>query len=218
MRIDPSRAQPHDIQMTVKPTVTLVAADGRRLHPEAGLAALATRPYRPLAERLATSPAAFEGTLPSMRDGLRYARALALVSACLRAGQQIDNLVLAVAGTLAEHRIRLQADSPLRPPGWTEQLLGPTGTGTQLVADKLAATTDRNGAARLQIAKLPPLAAPSDLGRNVLLPWLDVFQAEHPGIDKISFTGSTQIGRSILQGSAGNMKKKELLHRKNKPS
>ena len=27
------------------------------------------------------------------------------------------------------------------------------------------------------------LAAPSDLGRNVLLPWLDAFQAEHSGID-----------------------------------
>lgn len=27
------------------------------------------------------------------------------------------------------------------------------------------------------------LAAPSDLGRNVLLPWLDAFQAQHPGID-----------------------------------
>lgn len=27
------------------------------------------------------------------------------------------------------------------------------------------------------------LAAPSDLGRNVLLPWLDAFQAEHPAID-----------------------------------
>ncbi|KQO26263.1 LysR family transcriptional regulator [Acidovorax sp. Leaf76] len=27
------------------------------------------------------------------------------------------------------------------------------------------------------------LAAPSDLGRNVLLPWLDAFQAEHPGVD-----------------------------------
>lgn len=27
------------------------------------------------------------------------------------------------------------------------------------------------------------LAAPSDLGRNVLLPWLDAFQREHPGVD-----------------------------------
>lgn len=27
------------------------------------------------------------------------------------------------------------------------------------------------------------LAAPSDLGRNVLLPWLDAFQAQHPGVD-----------------------------------
>jgi len=27
------------------------------------------------------------------------------------------------------------------------------------------------------------LAAPSDLGRNVLLPWLNAFQSEHPGVD-----------------------------------
>jgi DNA-binding transcriptional LysR family regulator len=27
------------------------------------------------------------------------------------------------------------------------------------------------------------LAAPSDLGRNVLLPWLDAFQQQHPGVD-----------------------------------
>lgn len=51
------------------------------------------------------------------------------------AGQQIDTLALSLAGTLAEHRIRLQADSPLRPPGWTENLLGPAGTGSQLQAD-----------------------------------------------------------------------------------
>ena len=51
------------------------------------------------------------------------------------AGQQIDTLALSVAGTLAEHRIRLQADSPLRPPGWTENLLGPAGSGTQVQAD-----------------------------------------------------------------------------------
>lgn len=27
------------------------------------------------------------------------------------------------------------------------------------------------------------LAAPSDLGRNVLMPWLDAFQQQHPGVD-----------------------------------
>lgn len=34
--------------------------------------------------------------------------------------------------------------------------------------------------------------------------------AEHPGIDKISFTGSTAVGRQILRASAGNMKKVTL--------
>ncbi|MBB3181065.1 aldehyde dehydrogenase family protein [Variovorax sp. Sphag1AA] len=32
----------------------------------------------------------------------------------------------------------------------------------------------------------------------------------HPGIDKIAFTGSTMVGRHILQASAGNMKKVTL--------
>ncbi|MDO9072108.1 MAG: MG2 domain-containing protein [Rubrivivax sp.] len=36
-------------------------------------------------------------------------------------------------------------------------------TRQQLVADKLAATTDANGAARLTVDKLPPLTAPADL-------------------------------------------------------
>ena len=34
-----------------------------------------------------------------------------------------------------------------------------------------------------ELRGLLQLAAPSDLGRNVLLPWLDAFQALHPGID-----------------------------------
>jgi acyl-CoA reductase-like NAD-dependent aldehyde dehydrogenase len=34
--------------------------------------------------------------------------------------------------------------------------------------------------------------------------------AAHPGIDKISFTGSTAVGRQILQAAAGNMKKVTL--------
>ncbi|HTI68133.1 MAG TPA: aldehyde dehydrogenase family protein [Caulobacteraceae bacterium] len=34
--------------------------------------------------------------------------------------------------------------------------------------------------------------------------------AEHPGIGKISFTGSTNIGRSIVRASAGNLKKVQL--------
>ena len=34
--------------------------------------------------------------------------------------------------------------------------------------------------------------------------------AEHPGIGKVSFTGSTAVGRSVLAASAGNLKKVQL--------
>jgi acyl-CoA reductase-like NAD-dependent aldehyde dehydrogenase len=34
--------------------------------------------------------------------------------------------------------------------------------------------------------------------------------AEHPGVDKISFTGSTQVGKSIVRASTGNLKRVAL--------
>jgi acyl-CoA reductase-like NAD-dependent aldehyde dehydrogenase len=34
--------------------------------------------------------------------------------------------------------------------------------------------------------------------------------AEHPGIDKVSFTGSTEVGRSIIHAAAGNFKRVTL--------
>jgi acyl-CoA reductase-like NAD-dependent aldehyde dehydrogenase len=34
--------------------------------------------------------------------------------------------------------------------------------------------------------------------------------AGHPGLDKISFTGSTSVGRSIVEASAGNLKRVQL--------
>ncbi len=36
------------------------------------------------------------------------------------------------------------------------------------------------------------------------------YMAEHPGIDKISFTGSTVTGRKIVEASAGNLKRVQL--------
>jgi acyl-CoA reductase-like NAD-dependent aldehyde dehydrogenase len=36
------------------------------------------------------------------------------------------------------------------------------------------------------------------------------YLAEHPGVDKISFTGSTLTGRKIVQASAGNLKRVQL--------
>ncbi len=34
--------------------------------------------------------------------------------------------------------------------------------------------------------------------------------AKHPGVDKVAFTGSTEVGRSIVQSAAGNLKKVTL--------
>jgi aldehyde dehydrogenase (NAD+) len=36
------------------------------------------------------------------------------------------------------------------------------------------------------------------------------YLAEHPAVDKISFTGSTAVGRKIVQASAGNLKRVQL--------
>jgi acyl-CoA reductase-like NAD-dependent aldehyde dehydrogenase len=36
------------------------------------------------------------------------------------------------------------------------------------------------------------------------------YMAEHPGIDKIAFTGSTATGRKIIEASAGNLKRLQL--------
>lgn len=46
----------------------------------------------------------------------------------------------------------------------------------------LAGGTQALAEARGEIAGPLRLSVPSDLGRNVLLPWLDAFQANHPGI------------------------------------
>jgi aldehyde dehydrogenase (NAD+) len=36
------------------------------------------------------------------------------------------------------------------------------------------------------------------------------YLAEHPGVQKIAFTGSTEVGRQIVQASAGNLKRVQL--------
>ncbi len=70
------------------------------------------------------------------------------------AGQQLDSLAITLNGTLADHAIQLNADSPLRPPAWTENLLGPAGSGTRLVGEARGqwtpGTTSAGGRYRLQ--------------------------------------------------------------------
>ncbi|MBL0088172.1 MAG: translocation/assembly module TamB domain-containing protein [Ideonella sp.] len=50
-------------------------------------------------------------------------------------GQRLDRVEAQLSGNLRDHRLRLVADSPARPPAWTETMLGPTGTGTRLEAE-----------------------------------------------------------------------------------
>ncbi|MFN0185806.1 MAG: translocation/assembly module TamB domain-containing protein [Aquabacterium sp.] len=49
-------------------------------------------------------------------------------------GQRLDRIDAQIDGRLGDHRIALTVDSPVRPPAWTETLLGATGTGTRLDA------------------------------------------------------------------------------------
>ena len=46
----------------------------------------------------------------------------------------LDSLSATLQGSLRQHRLELRADSPAKPPTWTENLLGPAGAGTRLQA------------------------------------------------------------------------------------
>jgi len=43
-----------------------------------------------------------------------------------------------------------------------------------------------------------------------VIPGAGAHLAAHPGVDKISFTGSTEVGRRIVEASAGNLKRVQL--------
>ncbi len=49
-------------------------------------------------------------------------------------GTWLDSLSATLQGSLRQHRLELRADSPAKPPAWTENLLGPAGAGTRLQA------------------------------------------------------------------------------------
>lgn len=44
----------------------------------------------------------------------------------------LDRIKAELDGTLSQHQLRLNADTALRPPAWTESLLGPAGTGSRI--------------------------------------------------------------------------------------
>jgi translocation and assembly module TamB len=47
---------------------------------------------------------------------------------------RLDRAQARVSGSLAQHRLKLDAEGPARPAAWTEGVLGPLGNGTRLVA------------------------------------------------------------------------------------
>lgn len=49
--------------------------------------------------------------------------------------QRLERLDAQAEGSLREHTLRLQADSPVRPPAWTEPLIGNAATGTRLALE-----------------------------------------------------------------------------------
>src|SRR2546429_248064 len=52
-------------------------------------------------------------------------------------------------------------------------------------------------------AGIPPGVVNVITGRGATV---GAYMAEHPGIDKIAFTGETETGRAIMRAAAGSMK------------
>ncbi|WP_234413662.1 translocation/assembly module TamB domain-containing protein [Ideonella sp. A 288] len=89
---------------------------------------LQARDLRSAAARLASADARW-----STGAGADPALSLDLTLAGLdAAGQRADRLEAQASGTLAQHQLRWRLDSPVRPPAWTENLLGPAGVGTRM--------------------------------------------------------------------------------------
>jgi translocation and assembly module TamB len=53
----------------------------------------------------------------------------------------VERVEAELDGTLSQHQLRISADTPLRPPAWTETLLGPAGTGSRVSLEGRGAWT-----------------------------------------------------------------------------
>ena len=88
------------------------------------------------------------------------------------AGQRIDDLAARLSGSLRDHSLSLRIDSPAKPPAWTENLLGPAGSGTRLQAQGRGGWIEGQAGAgtwRLQDLQLQGGARDSQGGSR---PWL----------------------------------------------
>jgi len=69
----------------------------------------------------------------------------AAMNSLSQGGLRLDELQARVQGSLRAHRLSVQATSPVRPPAWTENLLGSTQGGTRLAIDGRGAWQAANG-------------------------------------------------------------------------
>ena len=80
-------------------------------------------------------------------------------------GQGLDSLQADLSGSLRNHKLLLQLDSPAKPPLWTETLLGPAGTGTRLRAEGQGSWTGDTASAASAPANTPK-NAPANIPIN----------------------------------------------------
>ncbi|OYU83314.1 MAG: DUF490 domain-containing protein, partial [Burkholderiales bacterium PBB5] len=83
----------------------------------------------------------------------------------------LDQLQAQASGSLKQHQLRLQADSPLKPPAWADQLLGPAGSGTRLVLNGRGSWLVQDGGRRWQVQALNLQGGARD-GIGGTRPWL----------------------------------------------
>ena len=69
--------------------------------------------------------------------------------------RHLDAINARITGTPRQHQITLRADSPVRPPAWAENLLGPLGTGTRVdLATSGGWLPEAGGGGRWQVQNL----------------------------------------------------------------
>lgn len=81
------------------------------------------------------------------------------------------------------------------------------GNTVVLKPSELASLTTLRVAELIQETDLPPGVVNIVTGYG---PTVGAAISEHPGVDKVSFTGSTAVGKQILQASVGNLKRTTL--------
>lgn len=119
-------------------------------------------------------------SLPDLRLFVRAARAGSLTAAA----RQLDTTP--AAASLALKRLEQALGAPLFVRSTRSLRLTPEGEtflahceqALQALDDGVEAVAGGQGVVRGTLA----LTAPSDLGRNVILPWLDAFQSRHPAL------------------------------------